>query len=274
MEVVAPIQEGANRALKPFRDLFGWFGDTLDAKEERDELEAERDALRQQVAAPAGGRERERRAARHGRLRPRQRPRRLRAGHRARLQPLELLLVLDDRDQQGLQRRRRGQPAGHQRQGPRRQGQDGLGRQRGRDAAHRLRVRRLGAGRRRPTSPARSCRSPARPATCCSTSCPRRKEVRTGDTDRHRRHGLRRGCRRRSRGHPDRHASSAIEGEGELDRTIHVDAGRRPAQPRLRAGPDQAGRRPARLDRRRRDLERRRRRPPRRHRRSSAGSCS
>ena len=38
MEVLAPIQEGANRALKPFRDLFGWFGDTLDAKSERDQL--------------------------------------------------------------------------------------------------------------------------------------------------------------------------------------------------------------------------------------------
>jgi len=50
MEVFAPVQEGANRALKPFRDLFGWFGDTLDAKDERDELEAERDSLRQQVA--------------------------------------------------------------------------------------------------------------------------------------------------------------------------------------------------------------------------------
>jgi rod shape-determining protein MreC len=50
MEVVAPVQEGANRALKPFRDLFGWFGDTFDAKGERDELEAERDELRQQVA--------------------------------------------------------------------------------------------------------------------------------------------------------------------------------------------------------------------------------
>src|SRR5215218_5520974 len=39
MEVVAPVQEGANRALKPFRDLFGWFGDTLDA--ERDKLRAD-----------------------------------------------------------------------------------------------------------------------------------------------------------------------------------------------------------------------------------------
>ncbi len=50
LEVLAPIGEGANRALKPFRDLFGWFGDTLDAKSERDRLKAERDALRREVA--------------------------------------------------------------------------------------------------------------------------------------------------------------------------------------------------------------------------------
>ncbi|MEA2291865.1 MAG: rod shape-determining protein MreC [Solirubrobacteraceae bacterium] len=46
MEVLAPIQEGANRALKPARDLFGWFGDTLGARGERDKLRAERDRLR------------------------------------------------------------------------------------------------------------------------------------------------------------------------------------------------------------------------------------
>jgi rod shape-determining protein MreC len=51
MEVLAPIQEGANRALKPFRDLFGWFGDTMDAKEERDAAKAERDTLRKRVIA-------------------------------------------------------------------------------------------------------------------------------------------------------------------------------------------------------------------------------
>src|SRR5918993_5696830 len=45
MEVLAPIQEGANKALKPLRDLFGWFGDTFDAKEERDALQRERDEL-------------------------------------------------------------------------------------------------------------------------------------------------------------------------------------------------------------------------------------
>ncbi len=50
MDVLAPIQEGANRALKPFRDLFGWVGDTVDAKSERDELREERDRLRREVA--------------------------------------------------------------------------------------------------------------------------------------------------------------------------------------------------------------------------------
>jgi rod shape-determining protein MreC len=49
MEVLAPIQEGANRALKPARDLFGWFGDTIGAKKERDQLRAERDKLRREL---------------------------------------------------------------------------------------------------------------------------------------------------------------------------------------------------------------------------------
>ena len=49
MEVVAPVQEGANRALKPFRDLFGWFGDTLDAKDQRDKLRTENDKLRNEL---------------------------------------------------------------------------------------------------------------------------------------------------------------------------------------------------------------------------------
>lgn len=47
--VLSPIQEGASRALKPVRDLFGWFGDTARAKKERDQLEAQRDRLLQQV---------------------------------------------------------------------------------------------------------------------------------------------------------------------------------------------------------------------------------
>src|SRR3954464_2399195 len=51
MEVLAPIQEGANRALKPIRDLFGWFGDTLQATSEGARVKKERSALSQENAA-------------------------------------------------------------------------------------------------------------------------------------------------------------------------------------------------------------------------------
>src|SRR3954452_7319708 len=47
--VLSPIQEGASRVFKPVRDLFGWFGDTLDAKDQRDKAITERDRLRQQL---------------------------------------------------------------------------------------------------------------------------------------------------------------------------------------------------------------------------------
>jgi rod shape-determining protein MreC len=49
LSVLGPIQEGAHRALKPFRDLFGWVGDTIDAKKERDQLAKENEDLRKQV---------------------------------------------------------------------------------------------------------------------------------------------------------------------------------------------------------------------------------
>lgn len=48
-EVVAPVQDGASQTLKPARDLFGWFGDTLDAKGENEDLRKERDALRREA---------------------------------------------------------------------------------------------------------------------------------------------------------------------------------------------------------------------------------
>ena len=37
-EAFAPIETGASRALKPVRDLFGWAGDTVDAKKENKDL--------------------------------------------------------------------------------------------------------------------------------------------------------------------------------------------------------------------------------------------
>jgi rod shape-determining protein MreC len=51
LTVVSPIQDGANKALKPVRDLFGWFGDTLHAKSQRDQLLKQVDKLRGQLVA-------------------------------------------------------------------------------------------------------------------------------------------------------------------------------------------------------------------------------
>jgi len=49
-EAFAPLETGTGRALKPFRDLFGWFGDTVDAKDENERLRAEVEALRKRLA--------------------------------------------------------------------------------------------------------------------------------------------------------------------------------------------------------------------------------
>jgi rod shape-determining protein MreC len=50
VQVLSPIQEGASRALKPVRDLAGWFGDTIHAKKQRDQLKKENAQLRKEVA--------------------------------------------------------------------------------------------------------------------------------------------------------------------------------------------------------------------------------
>jgi rod shape-determining protein MreC len=49
LDVVSPVQEGASRVLKPVRDLFGWAGDTLDAKGQLKDVRKDRDALRNQL---------------------------------------------------------------------------------------------------------------------------------------------------------------------------------------------------------------------------------
>jgi rod shape-determining protein MreC len=49
LTVISPVQDGANKVLKPVRDLFGWFGDTLHAKSERNELRKQVDKLRAEL---------------------------------------------------------------------------------------------------------------------------------------------------------------------------------------------------------------------------------
>lgn len=51
LTVISPIQDGANKALTPVRNLFGWFDDTLHAKSQRDELRKQVDRLRSELVA-------------------------------------------------------------------------------------------------------------------------------------------------------------------------------------------------------------------------------
>jgi rod shape-determining protein MreC len=50
LQVLAPFQEGASRALKPARDLVGWAGDVFDAKSENKKLNRQVRELRARVA--------------------------------------------------------------------------------------------------------------------------------------------------------------------------------------------------------------------------------
>jgi rod shape-determining protein MreC len=51
LTVLSPIQDGANKALKPVRDAFGWIGDTVHAKSERNQLVKQVTKLRREVIA-------------------------------------------------------------------------------------------------------------------------------------------------------------------------------------------------------------------------------
>jgi rod shape-determining protein MreC len=54
LEVVSPVQEGASRALKPFRDFFGWAGDTIHAKGKVKSLTKDRNQLYRQLLTERG----------------------------------------------------------------------------------------------------------------------------------------------------------------------------------------------------------------------------
>jgi rod shape-determining protein MreC len=49
LTIVSPIQDGANKALKPVRDLFSWFGNTLHAKSELAQSLKQTNTLRREL---------------------------------------------------------------------------------------------------------------------------------------------------------------------------------------------------------------------------------
>ena len=205
MEVLAPIQEGANKALKPLRDLFGWFGDTWDAKDERDALrkgsvtscshevtklqgaDAENDELRGLLEY-------------HPRTRastptrpspPRSTRARTRPGTRR------------SRSTRARQQRRP-RPARDQRRRPRRQGQVRVRRQRRGHAALRRRLRRLGAGAQRRPAGHRGLPITGSRNGLLFNLVPQAKKVREGDRRDHRGHDHQRPALAVPARHPDR----------------------------------------------------------------------
>ena len=112
-EAFAPIETGASRALKPVRDLFGWVGDTVDAKDKNAALEREVDELRSELART---RTAQRDAAQLKGLVGLQKEEGFPQGTKpvtARvIARVAERLVLEHQDRQGVQRRRRARPAG------------------------------------------------------------------------------------------------------------------------------------------------------------------
>lgn len=51
LTVISPIQNGANKALKPVRDAFSWVSDTVHAKSERAQLVKQLDKVRHELVA-------------------------------------------------------------------------------------------------------------------------------------------------------------------------------------------------------------------------------
>src|SRR5438132_674271 len=49
-QVLSPVESGASKALKPFRDLFNWVGDAFDAKGENKRLRKDLAQTRRQLA--------------------------------------------------------------------------------------------------------------------------------------------------------------------------------------------------------------------------------
>ena len=117
--IFSPIQNGADRALKPVRDLVNWFHETFDARGDKAKLQDQVASLRDQLARQQTQQHeaKELSAAQRADQR-RNRPGRHRPGDRAGGRPLADRLVLDRDDRQGLRRRRAHRRPGGRGAGP------------------------------------------------------------------------------------------------------------------------------------------------------------
>ena len=104
VEVLSPIQEGASKALKPVRDVAGWFSDTLHAKSQRDQLRKENQTLRVELARLRPPRSENAQLRAEVELDNIRLDRLLQPGRRARDRPRSDPLVRDGRGRQGLGR--------------------------------------------------------------------------------------------------------------------------------------------------------------------------
>ena len=159
--IFSPLQDGADRALKPARDLVGWFDKTFDARGENSRLKDELVQTRRlAVGAQAALQENEQfrklfkldRGIGARRIR-------LHAGDRARDRPHAHGLALGGDDRPRQRRRRPRRRPGDERRRAGRPRRLGRGRLRAGDADHRQRQRDLGQGR----AERRAGRDPARP---------------------------------------------------------------------------------------------------------------
>ena len=166
LAVVSPIQDGANKALKPVRDLFGWFSSTLHAKSQVAELRKQNDRLRAQLIERQGN---ERAYAVLKRLYHLDGELSVSAYHPVTATVIGQLpepVELDDRHQPGDVERGSGQRSRDRRRRPRRQGHAlGAGRRAG-EPDHRQRLRGHGRSSTKPAPRASWNRRWAIPTIC------------------------------------------------------------------------------------------------------------
>ena len=269
MEVLAPIQEGANRVVKPFRDLFGWFGSTLDAKDERDKLKKERDALRQEVTQLQvdGAENKQLRALLDINS----------AGGMKAYEPvIARVFARSPSTWYSTVEINKGSSDGVRPDQPVINGEGLIGKVKsvsdGNAIVMLLTDQEFGVSAKAARSGEPGSIDPAvgAPGDLLLELVPRGKLVKQGRADRHRRHGLDAAEVAVPARDPDRHGAPRRRGRGRARPPHPRPARRRPAPARVRRGPDEARHRPRRLDRpRRRD-----RRPAPRSPASPPSACS